>query len=266
MKLSPREILFALSYQNKGEWKTILQDLKEKKPLSKEDIDYCHRACRNTYLSLLDEEYPSYFKEITHPPFLLYYYGNISLLHHPHKLSVVGTRKPTLYQNDTVYQLIQKVEEKTNCQTCIVSGMAQGIDQASLKAARDRNAPIIAVIGSGIDNPYPRENDGLYEYCKGSNGLILSEYPGNCNAKRDNFIFRNRLIVALSEILFVGGGKLHSGTSSSANLALDYNKEILALPCNISGDDLTNVLIRDGATSVLDENDILSALKAQAEK
>lgn len=83
MKLSPREILFALSYQNKGEWKKILQDLKEKKPLSKEDIDYCHRACRNTYLSLLDEEYPSYFKEITHPPFLLYYYGNISLLHHP---------------------------------------------------------------------------------------------------------------------------------------------------------------------------------------
>lgn len=260
MELTPREILFSLSYQCRGDWDKIYQAIQTKTPVPQDMILKAKQMQHSNYLSLLDENYPQSLKEIYKPPFLLYYYGNLSLLNCPYRLSVVGTRNPTLYQNDTVYDLIQKVEEKTENKTCIISGMAKGIDQAALKAAMDQKAPVIAVIASGIDNPYPEENGGLYEYCKSANGLVFSEYPGEEKAKKENFLFRNRLIVALSDILFVGGGKHRSGTSSSVNQAIEYNKEILALPCNITGDDLTNALIRDGAMSVLDENDILGAL------
>jgi DNA processing protein len=122
-------------------------------------------------------------------------------------------------------------------------------------------APIISVIGSGIDNPYPSDNDGIYDYCKSGKGLVISEYPGKVSAKPENFLFRNRLLSSLSEVMFVAGGKNRSGTSSSVRLALEDNREILALPCDITGDDLTNSLISDGALSVLSASDLVNSLK-----
>ena len=85
--------------------------------------------------------------------------------------------------------------------------MAKGIDQAGMKAAMDVGAPVISVIGSGTDNPDPKDNAGIYEYCKSGKGLIMSEYPNTAKAAPNNFVFRNRLLAALSDITFVGGGK-----------------------------------------------------------
>jgi DNA processing protein len=90
---------------------------------------------------------------------------------------------------------------------------------------------------------------------------VVSEYPALGKAKPENFLFRNRLLVGLSETVFVGGGKNRSGTSSSVRIAIENNKEIMALPCNITGDDLTNSLIADGARSVLCAKDIVECLK-----
>lgn len=261
MFLSNRDKLFTLSYQYKGNWNQINSHLNDEQGLNEENYHDAIHATHSLYLTIKDKDYPKQLQAIIKPPFVLYAYGNISLLHKKYRLSVVGTRKPTLYQNNMVYQLIQEVERKTENQTVIISGMAKGIDQAALRAAKDIKAPIIAVIASGIDNPYPLENHGLYEYCKAGYGLVISEYPDKEKAKKENFIFRNRIIVGLSDSLFVGGGTYRSGTSSSVNQAIEYNKNILALPCNITGNDLTNLLIKDGAESVLSAQDILVSLK-----
>ncbi len=209
----------------------------------------------------MDDEYPVFFKNASNPPFIVYYYGNLSLLEKKYRLGVIGTRNPTLYQNDTVYRLISETEDKMKNDLVLVSGMARGLDQTAMEAALSKKAPVISIIGSGIDNPYPEFNKGIYDYCKTENGLVLSEYPGMEAAKPDNFVFRNRLLAMVSEVIFVGGGKNRSGTSSTVRQALDLNREIMALPCDITGDDLTNSLINDGAGSVLTSDDLVMALK-----
>ena len=261
MAVNAREVLLALSYKYKGEWKKIMSAISNKESI--EDVYYeeSKSKIKADYLTVIDDDYPVNLRRSNYPPFLLYMYGDKELLSEKYLLSVVGTRYPTMYQNDTVYSLIKEVEEKMNNRAVIVSGMAKGIDQAAMKAAIDSGAPVIAIIGSGIDAPYPSDNQGIYEYCKSGKGLVLSEYPLDIEAKRENFIFRNRLLAALSNVLFVGGGKLRSGTTSTVRYSLDLDKDILALPCNITGDDLTNALIKDGAISVLSSSDIIDALK-----
>jgi DNA processing protein len=138
--------------------------------------------------------------------------------------------------------------------------MAYGLDQVCMKAAMRVGAPVVSIIGSGIDLPYPSENDGLYDYCKSGKGLVISEYPLTREAQPKNFIFRNRLLAACSPIIFVGGGKNLSGTSATVRMALERGKEITALPCNVTGNDLSNTLIKDGATSILSSEDLIKEL------
>jgi DNA processing protein len=261
MSLNVRDVLLTLSVSNGGDWTGIYKDIKAKRPISDEESKLCYQNTKANFVTICDSDYPECFKRISNPPFLLYYYGKKELLSSKYRLTVVGTRNPTIYQSDTVYNLIQEVEKLMNNEVVIVSGMAKGIDQVSMEAARNLNAPVVSVIGSGIDNPYPNENEGIYEYCLKGNGLVVSEYPALGKAKPENFLFRNRLLVGLSETVFVGGGKNRSGTSSSVRIAIENNKEIMALPCNITGDDLTNSLIADGARSVLCAKDIVECLK-----
>lgn len=261
MNINSRDVLLTLSMNEEGQWMSVFKDIKGKRPLAKEEVDKAYQENKACFVTICDADYPEYFKARTNPPFLLYYYGNKSLFNAKYRLTVVGTRQPTIYQTDTVYRLIKEVEEALNNEVAIVSGMAAGLDQISMKAAMSVKAPIISVIGSGIENPYPSDNDGIYDYCKSGKGLVISEYPGKVSAKPENFLFRNRLLSSLSEVMFVAGGKNRSGTSSSVRLALEDNREILALPCDITGDDLTNSLISDGALSVLSASDLVNSLK-----
>lgn len=261
--MDAKQILLALSYKNQGQWESIYNDLEKKNRVTGDDYHLAEKNTKSSYFSIIDDVYPDGLKEVAKPPILLYYYGNLSLLRYRYRLTVVGSRRPTLYQNNIVYSFISECEEKLNNELVIISGMAKGIDQAGMKAAMDRNAPVISVIGSGIDNPYPDENDGIYEYCKSGKGLVISEYPGMLNAKPDNFVMRNRILAGLSMLTFVGAGKQRSGTVVTVRHSIDKNNEILALPCNTTGDDFTNILIKEGATSVLTSNDLLEAIHAR---
>ncbi len=267
-----RSVLLTLSYLKKGKWDEMYSYIKEKRPLSKELKEEAEQNTKANYITIVDENYPDCLKDIYKPPFILYYYGNLSLLSERYRLTAIGSRRPTLYQSDTCYRLIKELEIKMEKKVVIISGMAKGIDSTVMKAAMEVEAPIISVIGSGIDKPYPTENDGIYDYCKSGKGLVLSEYPLSENAKPQSFLFRNRLLAALSPSLFVGAGKKRSGTNNSVYWASSFNRNVLALPCNQDLDDpeLTNELIKQGAEPILDSNDlkleILTANKSKEEK
>ncbi|MCI1735047.1 MAG: DNA-protecting protein DprA [Bacilli bacterium] len=263
MDTTVRDVLLMLSNRFHGDWNSIYQAIKEKTPFTPDEIKAAYAKTTTNFFTLTDQEYPEAFKNQCNPPFVLYYYGNIELLKEPYLLTSIGTRSPTLYQSDMVYKLIRETEKELDNKVVVISGMAKGLDAISMKAAMSTHAPVISIIGSGIDNPYPSENKDIYEYCKNDNGLVLSEYPGGAEAKPDNFIFRNRMLAALGNVIFIGGGRNKSGTSASVRLALDCNKEILALPCNVTGDDLTNELIQDGARSVLSAKDLIDVLSGE---
>ncbi len=258
-----RGILLALSKKEKGDWPSIYSDIRNKEPVSQKELEEAYQKTASKFVTLIDEDYPSGLKQLDKPPFLLYYYGNFSLLREKYRLTVVGTRAPTLYQNNTTYEFVKSLEEKTENRTVIISGMAKGIDSSAMTAAMEMKAPVVAVLGSGIDAPYPKNNSGIYDYCKSGNGLVLSEYPLKTQALPDHFVFRNRILAALSMVVFVGGGRRYSGTTATVRHALDLNDDILALPCNVTGADLTNELIRDGAGSVLSPEDLHEALKSR---
>ena len=253
-----REILHYFSLKHDGNWDKIFEAIKNHVPFDEEE--YNKIKDNNKYVTILDESYPDSLKIINNPPFVLYYYGDLDLLSSKYRLSSIGTRKPTLYQDKETYNLISEVEKELNSEVTIISGMAKGLDTTSMQAAIDKKAPVIAVLGTNIDQIYPIESQEVYNYCK-NNGLIISEYPLNYSSTPEDFIKRNRIIAGISDVIFVGGGKTKSGTATTIRYAIDNNKDILALPCNNSGDDLTNTLISDGADIVLSSKDIINALK-----
>lgn len=262
MELRARRIRVALSKHCKGNWTLRYQKRTKKEARPSEELEnaFSDRNCK--VLIIGEDGYPDYFTRCQYPPMVRYYYGNLSLLSSRYRLTCVGTRKPTIYQHDTCRKLIEETEEKRNDSVVIVSGRASGLDEACRRAARKRGAPLISVLGSGIDFCYPENNKDIYEYCKSGKGLLISEYPGDLVPNKDNFLFRNRLRAARSEVLFVGGASAkRSGTKATVRYAVDRNKEILALPCNITGDDLTNTIIQEGAQAVLSSQDILDQLK-----
>ncbi len=256
--ISAREVLLTLSYSKKGDWDKIYSHIKDKIPLDENLKNEAFKNTHSNYVTIVDEDYPKALKQIHKPPFVLYYYGNLALLKSSCRLTAIGSRNPNLYQTDACYKLISEVEEVMDSNVVIISGMAKGLDSLMMKAAIDKNGPVVSILGSGIDNPYPKANKFIYDYCKDKNGLVLSEYPGSLPAKPDNFLFRNRLLAALAPSIFVGGGKQKSGTNNSVYWATTFNKNILALPCNqdFVYPELTNELIKQGATPILSTFDL----------
>lgn len=256
-----REIILALSYHCEGEWEKIYNILKTKEKISDEDILRYNQKNKAQYISIIDSNYPIKFKRNYKPPFIIYYYGNIELLNKYPILTAIGTRNPSNYQVKESKKLISETIDKMNKKVTILSGMAKGLDKEMMDVAINKGSTLISIIASGIDNPYPHENRYIYDYCKSEKGLVISEYPSSIQAKKENFTFRNRLLASLGDVIFVGGGKQRSGTSSTCNQALELNKDILALPCHNDEENYTNQLIADGAKIVLSSQDIIDSLK-----
>lgn len=261
MNLKARDIILALSVRCHGEWKDIYEIVVKKIQFTDEEFQKEILKEKAPFFAITDDEYPDYFKSVYQPPFLLYYYGNLDILNKGPRLTVVGTRKPNDYQNEVLPRLLKECFAKMKKKVVLVSGMAEGIDSLAMRTAMEEQIPVIGILGSGIDNPYPESSKDIYEYCKSGKGIVLSEYPLKSKPLADHFTFRNRLLAACGQVVFVAGGKNRSGTSSTARQALEQGKDILALPCNITGDDLTNTLIRDGARPVLESLDLCEALK-----
>lgn len=201
--------------------------------------------------------YPKNFLNITNPPLIFYAAGDLSLLNKP-KVAIVGSRVANL---NNIYLAQQLSNFLVNHGVVIVSGFAKGIDTVAHKAAHNNT---IAVLGTGLNKLYPKENKSLFEYIK-KQALVISEYPINTLPLKYNFPRRNRIIAALADITIIIEAKYNSGSLITARYALEYNKDIFAVPghpfdIKIAG---CNQLIKDGAYMLTDFSEILEILAKQ---
>lgn len=215
------------------------------------------RAAGAVAITLNDDLYPRRLREIFDPPVVLFARGRLDLLGRV-MLAVVGTRRATPYGLAATERL---AGDLARTGLVIVSGMARGIDTAAHKAALAAGAPTIAVLGCGLDVVYPVENRRLSEEIA-ARGLLVSEFPMGTPAYPQNFPIRNRIISGLSAGVLVVEGAQYSGSSITARLALEQNREVFAVPGNITSRMSwgPNLLIKQGAKLVQDAGDVLVEL------
>lgn len=217
-------------------------------------IDICQKK-RIRILSLSHDEYPEMLKYIQDPPLLLYARGNIPFCNF---LAVVGSRKASGYGIETAVKISSEISLSG---LTVVSGMARGIDTAAHCGALNTENKTVAVLGCGVDTPYPPENRALMERIV-SSGAVISEYPPGTPPAAFHFPSRNRIISGMALGTLVVEAGLKSGSLITANCSLEQGREVFAIPGNISNYNSmgTNKLIKDGAKIVMSIDDILDEL------
>ncbi|EFE85950.1 DNA-processing protein DprA [Fusobacterium periodonticum] len=201
------------------------------------------------FITINDDIYPECLKEISDPPEKLYYKGNLELLKSERMIAVVGTRNPSSYGKLCCEYMIKKMSK---ADITIVSGFAKGIDSIAHKTSLITGTKTIAVIASGLDIVYPASNFSLYREIE-EKGLILTEYEAGTKPFKGNFPQRNRIIAGLSKGVIVVESKDRGGSLITADLALEYNRDVYAVPGDIFSEYSKgcNNLIRDAKAKSL---------------
>ena len=174
----------------------------------------------------------------------LSYIGNSRLLEKK-KISIVGSRKPNQYARHKTEELARKL---SNAGVCIVSGGAIGVDAIAHKAAGSDNTIIVAA--TGLDKRYPSINKNLIADVE-KDGLVMSQFSLGSPSTRYNFVLRNELVVALSDVLIVTYADLNSGSMRSVEYALQMGKEIYVLSHRIGESEATNRLLQEGKAKAI---------------
>jgi DNA processing protein len=195
-------------------------------------------------------------REIADAPPFLYVVGDLPQT--DRSLAVVGSRHASTYGLATTTRLVRELAEAG---VAIVSGMARGVDAAAHRAALAANGSTIGVLGCGIDLTYPQENRALFQEMR-SKGALISEFPMATPPAAENFPRRNRLISGLSRGVLVVEAAEQSGSLITARCALEQNREVFAVPGNITNRASRgcNSLIKQGAKLVADCRDIFEEL------
>lgn len=208
-----------------------------------------------TMLLISDPAYPPLLATIYDPPALLYCRGNLQLLTAA-QLAVVGSRTPSSYGLRALHYLLPPLVQQG---VALTSGLAIGIDSAAHRIALRNNGRTIAVLGSGIDDEkiYPRQHLHLAQQVA-QQGLLISEFPPGTKAYKSHFPLRNRIIAGLSKATLVVEAAQKSGTKITAYAALQYNRDVLAVPGEIFNVRSvgTNELLRAGAEPITRPEDL----------
>lgn len=177
-------------------------------------------------LFFLDEDYPTRLKNINDSPILLYKKGIIQS--EPNKaIGIVGTRKITNYGREFIAKLVDDLKNKG---ATIYSGLAYGADGVAHKEAVNQGLPTVGVLAHGLDTIYPPAHTSLAQDMIASGGGLLSEYPTNTNPDRENFPTRNRIVAGLCDVVIVVESAISGGSLITADLANQYNREVMAVP------------------------------------
>ncbi|MDD5287561.1 MAG: DNA-processing protein DprA [Dehalococcoidales bacterium] len=205
--------------------------------------------------------YPSRLKEIYDYPPILYVKGTI-LPEDEWCLAVVGTRRATVYGRQVTEEIVTDLAHN---KITVVSGLARGIDTVAHHAALEAGGRTIAVSACGLDTIYPAENAGLAKRII-ENGALVSEYPLGTKPKPEHFPRRNRILSGMSLGVLVTEAGESSGALITADLALEQNRDVLAVPGSILSPTSrgTNHLIQEGAKLVQNCQDILEELNLRA--
>jgi DNA processing protein len=211
-------------------------------------------AAQVTVVSNEDSFYPSRLKEIYDPPLVLYVRGNPQVLRQP-GIAVVGTRHPTPYGSGMAERLSSDLAAQG---LVIISGMARGVDTASHRGAMSAKGKTIAVFGTGVDVIYPKENSRLSEQILALGGALISEFPMETFAAPQNFPIRNRILSGMSVGVLVVEAAEYSGTRITARCALEQNRDVFAVPGNVTNKNSwgPNTLIKQGAKLVATWEDV----------
>jgi DNA processing protein len=211
-------------------------------------------------IALSDPEYPARLKEIYDPPVILFVKGSIEVLAQP-GIAMVGTRHPTPYGSG--------MAERLSCDLAarglvIISGLARGVDTASHRGAVSAKGRTVAVLGTGIDIMYPKENTRLTEQMIALGGALITEFPVGTSPAPQNFPIRNRIISGMSAGVLVVEAAEYSGTRITSRLALEQNRDVYAVPGNVTNKNSwgPNTLIKQGAKLVATWEDVWEELPA----
>jgi DNA processing protein len=216
------------------------------------ELDYLEKIGAQV-LTILDDGYPLLLKEIPDAPILVYAKGPLKIKEET--IGVVGSRKAS-YEG---MNLAEKIGETlSSLGVTVISGLARGIDTSAHKGGLKGKGKTVAVLGCGIDVCYPAENRWLYEKIS-HEGLLLSEYPPGEPPISYHFPERNRIIAGMSKAVLVVEAPRKSGALITARLALDYGRDVMAIPGSVFDEAYsgTNLLIKEGARLVDRTEDIL---------
>lgn len=209
-------------------------------------------------IALSDPEYPVRLKEIYDPPVILFVKGSVEVLAQP-GIAMVGTRHPTPYGSAMAERLSTDLAARG---LVIISGLARGIDTASHRGAVAAKGKTVGVLGTGIDVMYPKENTRLTEQIVALGGALVTEFPVGTFPAPQNFPIRNRIISGMSAGVLVVEAAEYSGTRITSRLALEQNRDVYAVPGNVTNKNSwgPNTLIKQGAKLVATWEDVWEEL------
>ncbi len=207
----------------------------------------------------VDGEYPGNLREIYDPPLALYVRGKLEARDR-HAIALVGSRTTSYYGRETAKKLGYQA---AYAGMTVVSGLARGIDTAAHEGALAAKGRTIGVLGCGIDQVYPPENEALAKRIVESGGAVISEFPVGTQPDRQTFPIRNRVVAGLSMGVVVVESAVNGGALITARMALDQGRQVFAVPGRIdtASSRGCNRLIKEGAALVESAEDILGAFE-----
>ena len=218
-------------------------------------------------LSPLEHTFTEKLNTIALMPKMLYFYGKMpenivinGVSKRPKCVAIVGSRHNSRYGEEVTYKLSYELARRG---VVIISGLAIGIDAISHRAALDAGGKTVAILGTAIDNIYPRQNQGLANEILEKGGCIISEYaPGAKTYFKTSFLERNRLISGLADVVIITEAAERSGTLNTATHALEQGRDLLVVPGDITKPLSVgcNRLIRQGAMPLTEIDDVLNLL------
>ncbi len=263
------EVVLSNLFDNIQEFKNDISNILTMDEVNKlvEDFD---ELKLNTYISnlnsanisvvtILSSSYSKLLKEIDTPPLVLYAKGDISLLNST-CVAVVGTRRASRYGKEVTEKFSYNM---ASAGVTIVSGLADGVDTFAHDSCVKAKGKTIAVLGSGVNQIYPATNTNLSNKILENGGLIISEYKPNEKPQTYYFPVRNRIIAGLSKAVLITEAPEKSGSMHTKNYALDYGREVFAVPGRINDIYSTgcNKIIKNCQSAIaLDPNDVLNFL------
>ncbi|MEI7475000.1 MAG: DNA-processing protein DprA [bacterium] len=214
-------------------------------------------------ITLEDKNYPFLLKQIDNMPFILYMKGSLEFCNLEKTLAVVGSRKCSNEISSVLGGLIAQLQ---GTDITIVSGLALGVDSIAHQQALKNNLKTIAVLGSGFDELYPKQNKKLFEDIIKANGAVLSEYYPDTRPDKKTFPLRNRIVSGLSKGCLVAEAGDRSGALITARLALEHNRELMCIPGALYNPNTygTHKLLKEGAGLVTCATDILDYLSLES--
>jgi DNA processing protein len=207
--------------------------------------------------------YPAELLDLGQPPIELFVLGRHSALSRP-RVAIVGTRNSTSY-GERITRTLTRALVRSG--VSVVSGMARGIDAAAHRTALEEGGSTVAVLGTGVDVPYPVGHRVLHQTIV-EKGLVISENPPGAKAQKGSFPKRNRIIAALAPVTIVIEAGFRSGALNTAGQALELGRIVGAVPGPIDSDQSrgSNQLLRDGAVLIAAPEDALALLGVSAPK